>query len=238
METWFRRSAMAGSLLGLALLGAGAARAAVVIDWFHDPTGLLPYGNGDEFVAYSTGSSGTTSSFISLDWTDYSKHTIIASSTGGTYDTGSPLATLTSTNAGDLATNSLTAFTFVPGPDLPFNHFNGVYFLSTIDSTSPTTTVTVTVDYHNFKTDSDGAESHVFIVDTPDVGRIGFGPDYSLSDHYDVTSVTFALRTGEAAWNQIDDLVFSVPEASTWAMLLLGFSGLGLFASRGARRSA
>jgi PEP-CTERM motif len=226
-------------LLGLAVCGAGGgAQAAVVIDWFQDPSGLLPYGQGIEFVAYSTGATNVSSSFISLDWTDYSKHTVIASSTGGTYDQGAPLATLTSTKAGD-PSNTLTAFSFAPGPDKPFNTLVGAYFLSTIDSASPTTTITVTVDYFNITTDSPGTETHVFSVDTPDVGRIGFGPDYSLSDHYEITSMTFALPVGEAAWNTVDDLVFAVPEPSTWAMLLAGFGGLAGFGfARSRSRSA
>jgi hypothetical protein len=228
----FISRAFVASLLGAC--GAGGAQAAVMIDWFQDPSGLLPYGQGIEFTAYSASTaSNVATSFISLDFNDFSKHTVIASSTGGTYDQGAPLATLTSTNAGE-SSNTLTAYTFSPGPDEPFNILRGAYFLSTIDSASSSTTITVTVNYFDVTTDSDGTQTHTFTVDTPRVGRIGFGPDFS-GDDYHITSMTFALPIGEAAWNTIDNLVFAVPETSTWASMGLGFIGLGFV---GYRRSA
>lgn len=235
MSKRLRHAAIGASLLGLGLCGSGVAQAAVVIDWFYDPTGLLPYGQGIEFVAYSGGAvTGVTSSFISLDFNDYNKHTVTAASTGGTYDQGAPLATLTSTNGGDPSTNTLTAYTFGPGPDKPFNTLVGAYFLSTIDPENGATTETikVTVNYDNITTDSTGTITHDFVVNVPDVGRIGFGPDYTLSDHYEITSMTFSLVSGDAAWNTIDDLVFAVPEPSTWALMTMGFLGLGFMAQR------
>jgi hypothetical protein len=79
-------------------------------------------------------------------------------------------------------------------------------------------------------------------VDTSDIGRIGFDEQVG-SDPYHVTSVTFALQSGAAAWNQVKQLEFSVPgtvtvpEPATWAMMGLGFAALGYAGFRRTRKT-
>jgi hypothetical protein len=233
MAKRFRNAVVATAAFAVmpGFFGMTAARAAVAIQWFQDPTGTAPYGDFDEFPGYTTGNSASSSSFISLDPGNHALENIEVTSTGGTYTGGSPLADYTSTNAGNTpAPNTLTAFTFTKGPDaVPINKFDGVYFLGRIDSENgaPTETVTVNVNYVDFATDLPGEQTHVFTVDPPNIGRIGFDEVEGVSDDYGITSVSFSLTPGAAAWNNIDVVVFSVPELSTWGMILLGFAGLG-----------
>jgi hypothetical protein len=247
-----RLSAMmaATGMVGLGLCGIGGARAAVVIDWFQDPTGNADFRNGDEVPLFDdkTGNTAMTSSTGSLGKNDNSAANIDVVATGGSYTGGSGFANYKSTNSGNTpSTNTLTAFTFSPGPDpTPFNQFDGEYIRGQIDSENGagTETVTVTVDYTDLATDTTGQQVHEFTdVVTSDIGRIGFDEDVT-SDLYNVTSVTWSLGSGAAAWNQIKQIEFSVPasvpEPSTWALMVVGFLGLGYAAFRrtGKPRSA
>ena len=237
----FSSAVIGGALLtGVGLCGMTAARAAVEIQWFQDPTATLPFGNPFSlFPAYTVGNAAASSSFISLDPANHAAENIAVTSTGGTYTGGSPLANYTSTNASNSpAPNTLTAFTFSPGPDPnPVNRFVGVYLVGQIDSENGAGAETLTVDvkYVDVDTGIPGEQTHMFTVDAPDIGRIGFDEELG-SDVYDVTSASFSLPVGGAAWNHISEVVISVPEPSTWGMMALGFMGLGYAAYRRAGR--
>lgn len=217
----FGSAIIAGAaLMSVGLYGMSAARAAVEIAWFQDPTASLPFGNpSDLFPAYAPGNAAASSSFISLDPTNLALQDIAVTSTGGTYTGGTPSASYTSTNAGNSpSTNTLTAFTFSPGPDdlVTVDRFKGVYIVGAIDSENGAATETVTADVHyvDLLTGVPGEQTNEFTVAVPDIGRIGFDEEEG-SDPLRVTSASFSLTPGDAAWNNISDIVFSVPEAST-----------------------
>jgi len=205
------------------------------ISWFQDPTATLPFGNPNElFQAYALPNTAASSSFISLSPTNLALEDIAVTSTGGTYTGGTPLADYTSTNAGNSpSTNTLTAFTFAPGPLMSVFRFKGEYLVGQIDSENGAATeaLTVEVNYLNLLTGLPGDQTNVFTVDAPDIGRIGFDEEEG-SDPIEITSVSFSLTPGAAAWNNVTDIVFAVPELSTWGMMALGFIGLGYAAYR------
>jgi hypothetical protein len=111
--------------------------------------------------------------------------------------------------------------------------FKGEYLVGQIDSENGAATeaLTVEVNYLNLLTGLPGDQTNVFTVDVPDIGRIGFDEEEG-SDPIEITSVSFSLTPGAAAWNNVTDIVFAVPELSTWGMMALGFIGLGYAAYR------
>jgi hypothetical protein len=91
----------------------------------------------------------------------------------------------------------------------------------------------------------------LFVTDTPtnkvyEVRLTGLDPNtpiISLGDFGEVATVNpltgvveTPLLTGLTAPHGLDFIPFAVPESSTWAMLLLGFAGLGYAGYRRARR--
>jgi hypothetical protein len=90
----------------------------------------------------------------------------------------------------------------------------------------------------------------LFVTDTPtnkvyEVRLTGLDPNtpiISLGDFGEVATVNpltgvveTPLLTGLTAPHGLDFIPFAVPESSTWAMLLLGFAGLGYVGYRRAR---
>jgi len=64
-----------------------------------------------------------------------------------------------------------------------------------------------------------------------------YGLQYFSFSESGLTSVVFTPTTTEGPWVQFDEVGLStVPEASTWAMMMLGFAGLG-FAGYRAKRT-
>jgi hypothetical protein len=80
--------------------------------------------------------------------------------------------------------------------------------------------------------DSVGLSSVVNGLSTPAVGKPISSNPFSVTEKYVIT----APSAGGSA-NMTIDLAAAVPEASTWAMMILGFFGLGFMAYRGTSRS-
>jgi hypothetical protein len=140
----------------------------------------------------------------------------------------------------------LTSITFTPvipsslGPKkspIPFLGFDGMFLRGQTTGTE----VELTVNWGDGKSDS----KTFTVPSTGDFGEIGF--DELLNPGEFITSVTAAVLNG--SWTQLKQVDFSVcavggctsgvptqtssvPEPSTWAMMLLGFAGLGYGAFR------
>jgi hypothetical protein len=147
------------------------AHSAVVIMWFQDPTGNAHFRNGDEQPLFDdkNGHTAMSSSFASLDKNNNSADNISVVATGDTYTGGSGFANYKSTDHGK-PTNTLTAFTFSPGPDpTPFNQFDGVFLRGQIDAENgaATESVTVTVDYTTSRPARQGRRRMCSQVSTP-----------------------------------------------------------------------
>jgi hypothetical protein len=66
------------------------------------------------------------------------------------------------------------------------------------------------------------------------------GNGYVVTDFVGVTDTAFTsvLVTSPDINLNLNDLVYGVPEPSTWAMLILGFAGIGFFGFRRSRETA
>jgi hypothetical protein len=76
---------------------------------------------------------------------------------------------------------------------------------------------------------------------TVDLASGIYGLQYFFFSESNLTSVVFTPTTTEGPWVQFDEVGLStstVPEASTWAMMMLGFAGLGFAGYRRANRLA
>jgi hypothetical protein len=159
-------------------------------------------------------------------------------------------AELHSADAGS-PSNALHTVTFTPiipsavaqpgGGSLPFLGFDGFLGRGQVD---PLGATGWDGDVFMDITFSGGATTTItFTGDTghDDVGAIGF--DELTEPGVFVTSVTMRLdATG--AWNEVKQFDFSVPgstavpEPSTWAILLLGFAGLGYLGFRRSKKDS
>ena len=256
----FARAAkpLLAAVIAISAVSAAHGSVGVLIDPFQTADGNGKFGDGDEQKLFNdkNGSSPVSSGFGSLEKNNNTSQNINFSATGGTngadFTYGSGFANIKSENQGDKPkTNTLTAFTFIPGPDkLPFNQFDGVFIRGQLDSEngSSTATITATINFHDIMTNTDGTTTLTFLdvaANGKDFGRIGFDEDVT-SHPYDVTSVTFSLLPGAAAWNQIKQVDFSVPgtvtpvpEAPGLVMVLLAIcGGVSLYGMQRIRRSA
>lgn len=169
---------------------------------------------------------------------------------------GSGYATLKSDGAGS-PTNALLQFEFTnPGLSntLPtkgnpsYAGFDGMLFRGQIDATNAvvtcvkkkcTTSYTFNGDVHVLIDYTNGeSESYTFtgVPDTKDFGVLGFD-EWGAQQGYLIKDVFIYLDSGQGAWNQMKQIDFSVvgsavPEPATWAMMFLGFAGLGFAAFR------
>lgn len=66
------------------------------------------------------------------------------------------------------------------------------------------------------------------------LSEVGTGNPWGLNNHFDVLSYT-DNQTGVSNQSLVTT---TVPEASTWAMMLMGFAGLGMAGYRSSRRAA
>jgi hypothetical protein len=148
--------------------------------------------------------------------------------TSANVDTG--LATIT-------ATTALTALVFKPADDTLFNGFS---FRGQLAASGFTGTIDVSWTDSNRKT-----ESITFTgVKGPDADfdRLGI----VSHDGETLKLVTVSVppsQTGGESFKEFKQIEFSsaapvIPEPSTWAMMLLGFAGLGFAAYRASRRTA
>jgi hypothetical protein len=229
------------------------------IQWYAGASSNNQCNDGDDLAAFvdkkvETVPDGTPID-MSLGKNDQSFQNIVTVGNGGSFETdGSGFANFKSTQAGSTS-NSLTKFTFTPGPSLtlpdgtPFNGFDGELFRGQIDNTGTggntfngDLLVTVTLS------GGGGTFSHLYtgLSDKMDFGVLGFDEIAGMT--YTIASVTMDLNSGPGgsefgAWNEFKQIDFSVPgaiavipETSTWAMMALGFAGLGFVAFRRGRK--
>jgi PEP-CTERM motif len=179
----------------------------------------------------------------SLNGNDNTLNNIVTSADGDFDTDGSGFANFKSVDAGSTS-NTLTAFTFTKGTATtmangqPFPGFDGELFRGQIDDTDKYNgdiTVTITVTVAGVTTTLD---PFVFsgIKAKKDFGVLGFD-EISDPAGYTIDSVVVTAGTN-GAFNELKQLAFSVPgataipEPSSWAMLVLGFMGLGYAAFR------
>jgi hypothetical protein len=210
------------------------------VTWFIDKPSL---DSTDTSVAGSLTKNLTGAPFDDILFT--------ASTTGAIDKTGSGNATIKGNGS------ELTSFTFtmIPNSELgpkqnptPFLGVDGMFMRGLVDGTG----VEVTIDWGDGKSDS-----NTFAVSTGgDIGEISF--DELLDPGELVTSITVTavgLPGTTAFFDQVKQVDFSlcatggcdsgvptqfggVPESSTWAMLILGFAGLGFAGSRARKHTA
>jgi hypothetical protein len=155
--------------------------------------------------------------------------TAITVTTTGNVDTGGGFATITPTSGA-----TLTSLTFTPTDDTLFTDFSFRGQLNPVDDTG-----IINVRW----TDSLGTSGTLQFTGVP-------GPDSDF-DRLGIVSTDETLRsvevftTGGESFDQFKQVQFSapgippsIPEPATWAMMLLGFVGLGYAGFRRARRDS
>ena len=153
--------------------------------------------------------------------------TAVTVDTTGNVDTGAGFSTITPTSGA-----LLTSLTFTPSNDTLFTGFS---FRGQLNPIGDTSTVDVTW------TDSGGTSGTI-------VFPIAAGPDTDfarlgiVSTDETLASVVVSTTAGES-FKEFKEVQFSaasippsIPEASTWVMMLAGFAGLGFLSYRASRR--
>jgi hypothetical protein len=216
----YLRSAVFATAVGVALGAPGAAHATFIIDL---SCGESKCDGGTDFkndsanhdVASFTGTVGGHAG------------TAVTVDTTGNVDTGAGFSTITPTSGA-----LLTSLTFTPSNDTLFTDFS---FRGQLNPIGDTSTVDVTW------TDSGGTSGTI-------VFPIAAGPDTDfarlgiVSTDETLASVVVSTTAGES-FKEFKQVQFSaasippsIPEASTWVMMLAGFAGLGFLSYRASRR--
>jgi hypothetical protein len=216
----YLRSAVFATAVGVALGAPGAAHATFIIDL---SCGESKCDGGTDFkndsanhdVASFTGTVGGHAG------------TAVTVDTTGNVDTGAGFSTITPTSGA-----LLTSLTFTPSNDTLFTDFS---FRGQLNPIGNTSTVDVTW------TDSGGTSGTI-------VFPIAAGPDTDfarlgiVSTDETLASVVVSTTAGES-FKEFKQVQFSaasippsIPEASTWVMMLAGFAGLGFLSYRASRR--
>jgi hypothetical protein len=207
----YLRSAVFATAVGVALGAPGAAYATFVLD---TSCGESKCAGGTDFkndkankdVSTFTGTVGGHAG------TDVTVDTI------GNIDTGAGFSTITPIKGG-----TLTSLTFTPADDTLFTDFS---FRGQLAPVGDTGVIDVTW------TDSLGTTGTVVFTGIPgpdkDFDRLGI-----VSTDEFLKSVVITTAAGES-FDEFKQVQFSassippsIPEASTWAMMILGFVGLG-----------
>lgn len=207
-----------GGLLGASISVVGLTPASAnVIDYFTIdplPGGVKMYsGDGYSNVAWFTGTVGGQHSGPPVTVT-----------TIGNIDTGAGFADIK-----PVKTGSLTELTFTPANPNLFNDFS---FRGQLEKTGFNGVVDVTVQ------DNQGHAPETFDFTVPhanaDFGSFGIVSNY-LGETINWVSV---YTDGNGQFKEFKQVEFSkaVPEPSTWAMMLLGFAGLGFAGYRRTRK--
>ena len=217
------------------------------IQWISNCSADNQANDGDDIKMFVDRTPQTTADlFGSLGSNNQLFDNIEAKANGDFETDGSGFANFKSVDAGS-PLNTLTAYGFTPGPTgtLPngakFNGFDGQLFRGQIDNTGGFTgDLDVLVTFSNGTT-----ASHTFtgLSDKKDFGVLGF--DEIAEPGLFVKSVLVSLVSEHGAFNEFKQIEFSVPgqvatipEPSTWAMLIVGFGLMGLFGWRKARGSS
>jgi len=164
--------------------------------------------------------------FTSTNWVMNSSGVASANGTGGPFiqDVRDPFNPLVSffagLNSGSGSTGSVTSAISQGNSPENGNQGTPLQLKLVLDTTGAHWTVSEYVD---------GILAETFTYQTdPTITGIGIS---AFGRNLDDTSVTFSNTT------LTDDVTSAVPEASTWAMMMLGFAGLGLVSYRRTRRN-
>jgi hypothetical protein len=213
------RIAAFATAVGFALGGASAAHATFVID---TSCGESQCAGGTEFKIGSANKD--VSSF-----TGTVGGNAVTVSTTGTVDTGAGFATISPTKGA-----TLDDLLFTPADDTLFTDFSFRGQLAPLGDTG-----VIDVKW----TDSNGTTGTLQFTGIPgpdeDFGRLGI-----VSTDETLKSVEVSTAPGESfkEFKQVQfsaaSIAPSIPELSTWAMMLTGFAGLGLVGYRASRRES
>jgi hypothetical protein len=216
----YLRSAVFATAVGVALGAPGAAHATFIIDL---SCGESKCAGGTDFKNDSANKdvSTFTGTVGGHAGTDVTVDTI------GNIDSGAGFSTITPIKGG-----TLTSLTFTPADDTLFTDFS---FRGQLNPVGDTGVINVTW------TDSLGTSDTLTFNDIPgpdkDFNRLGI-----VSTDEFLKSVVITTAAGES-FDEFKQVQFSaasippsIPEASTWAMMLAGFAGLGFLGYRASRR--
>ena len=214
------RIAAFATAVGAALGAASAAHATFIID---TSCGESKCAGGTDFFLDSANKGVTT--FAGT--VGGHAGTAVTVTTTGTVDTGAGFATITPTKGG-----TLPDLIFTPADDTLFTDFSFRGQLAPLGDTG-----VIDVKW----TDSSGTSGTLVFSGVPgpdtDFGRLGI----VSNDGETLKSVEVFTAPGES-FDEFKQVQFSassippsVPEPSTWAMLLLGFAGLGFAGYRKAQ---
>ena len=217
----YLRSAAFAAAVGVALGAPGAAHATFVLD---TSCGESQCAGGTQFFndAHHTDVSTFTGTVGGHTGTD------VTVTTTGNIDTGAGFSTITPTSGA-----LLSSLTFTPADDTLFTDFS---FRGQLNPVGDTGVIDVTW------TDSTGTSGTIAFTgiagpDT-DFARLGI-----VSTDETLASVVISTAPGES-FKEFKQVQFSagiqpsIPEPSTWAMMLAGFAGLGFLGYRTSRRES
>jgi hypothetical protein len=217
----YLRSAAFAAAVGVALGAPGAAHATFVLD---PSCGESKCAAGTDF--FNDDANKDVSTFTGTVGGEHSGPAVTVTTTGNV-DTGAGFANITPTSGA-----TLTSLTFTPTNDTLFTDFS---FRGELNSVGDTGTIDVTW------TDSSGATGTVDFTNVPgadkDFARLGI-----VSTDETLKSVVVSTTAGESfkEFKQVQfsgaGLVPSIPEPSTWAMMMVGFAGLGYVGFRRSKK--
>jgi hypothetical protein len=211
------RFALMGLLLSAAVTGfGGVARA----DFAKDPTPILQNLNLSDTALVTAGSTftGSSSGFL----IDITADVNVSTANG--------LAQISAIKTNGQVLSPITSLTFTPQDSLAFNEFSTRGLLHT--NADQVVTISVTDQFlqtFNFLVTSNGDFGAIGIIGSNNetiksvtVSGLFNDPDHPFVGFDQLKQIGFGLAPGVSA----------IPEPSTWAMMILGFMGVGFMAYR------
>jgi PEP-CTERM motif-containing protein len=217
----YLRSAAFAAAVGVALGASSAAHATFVID---TSCGESKCAAGTDF--FNDDANKDVSTFTGTVGGEHSGPAVTVTTTGNV-DTGAGFSNITPVKGG-----TLTSLTFTPASDTLFTDFS---FRGELNPVGDTSTLDVTW------TDSSGTSGTLAFTGlagpNADFARLGI-----VSTDETLKSVVVSTTSGESfkEFKQVQfsgaGLVPSIPEPSTWAMMMVGFAGLGYVGFRRSKK--